>query len=199
MENGWAEKALNRFYRKLGKKRCRQIEAVAMDMWPAFMKATKKHCPQARLVFDKFHILSRMAQVVDQVRRREFKRASMKTREVIKGSRYLLLRNRAKVRGKKRIRLSELLALNKPINAVHVSNKDLKPLWDYRSPQWAETYFRDWYRRAIYSKIEPLKKFARMLRKHWEGIAANFLYPIHSSLLKAINNKAKVIKRIALG
>ena len=199
VEIGRAEKALNRFYRRLGKKRCRQIEAVAMDMWPAFMKATKKHCPRARLVFDKFHILSHMAQVIDQVRRREFKRASKKTREVIKGSRYLLLRNRAKVRGKKRIRLSELLALNKPINAVHVSKEDLKPLWDYRSPRWAEAYFREWYRRAIYSKIEPLKKFARMLKKHWEGIAAHCFYPIHTSLLEGINNKAKVIKRIAYG
>jgi transposase len=64
---------------------------------------------------------------------------------------------------------------------------------------WAKKWFDAWYRRAIYSKIEPLKKFARMLKKHLQGILAHCKYPIHTGVLEGINNKIKVIKRVAYG
>ena len=193
------EDTVNRFYTLLGKERCAAIEAVAMDMWEPFIQATRAHCPQAEIVYDEFHILSGMSKVIDAVRNAEAKRAPDSRREVFKGTKYLLLRNRRDVRGNKRVRLNELLSLNKRLNTVYVLKEDLKQLWKYKSPAAAWDFFQGWYRRAIYSKIEPLKKFARMLWNHWDGIVAHCRYPIHTSLLEGMNNTAKVIKRVAYG
>ena len=82
---------------------------------------------------------------------------------------------------------------------MYLLKEDLKQLWNYPDPKAALACFEDWYRRAIYSKIEPLKKFARSLKKHWDGIVAHCRYPIHTSLVEGINNKAKGIKRVAYG
>ncbi len=199
VEEGHKEASLARFYKKIGAKRRKRIEAVAMDMWKPFMAATQKACPNAKVVFDKFHIIAHMGKVIDEVRNQQYKKASKKHQEVLKGIKYLLLRKKKNVRGKRRVRLSEVLALNKPLNTVHVLKEDLKQLWDYQYPGAALNFFQDWYRMAIYSKIEPLKKFARMLKRHWNGIVAHCQYKIHTSLLEGINNKAKVIKRVAYG
>jgi len=68
--------------------------------------------------------------------------------------------------------LSELLALNKRLFTVYVLKDDLKRLWRYHSPYYALKFFKGWYRRAIYSKIELLKKFARKLKRRLHGILA---------------------------
>lgn len=193
------EETLNSFYEQLGPERCSAVEAVAMDMWEPFMNATRSHCPKAEIVYDKFHVVAGLSKVIDTVRNAEARRAPASHREVFKGSKYLLLRNRKDVRGAKRVRLNELLSLNKRLNTVYILKEDLKQLWDYKSPAAAWDFFHGWYRRAILSKIEPLKKFARMLKRHWDGIVAHCRYPIHTSLLEGMNNKAKVIKRVAYG
>lgn len=193
------EDTLAQFYRLLGPERCSNIEAVAMDMWKPFIKATRVYCPQAEIVYDKFHILAAYSRVINEVRNTERRKAPLKDREIYKGTKYLLLRNRKDVRGNKRIRLNELLQLNKRLNTLYILKEDLKSLWDYVSPGAAWNFFQDWYHRAIFSKIEPLKDFARMLWNHWAGIEAHCHYPIHTSLLEGVNNKAKVIKRVAFG
>ena len=192
-------RAITRFYERIGPERCERIEAVAMDMWKPYMTATKKCCPKAEIVFDKFHIIAHMGKVIDKVRNQQYKKASKKHQEVLKGIKYLLLRKRKNVRGHRRVRLSEVLAINKPLNTLHLLREDLNQLWEYQYPGSALNFFQDWYRMAMYSKIEPLKKFARMLKRHWGGIVAHCQYKIHTSLLEGINNKAKVIKRVAYG
>ncbi len=199
VEEGRKEESLTRFYERIGSERCDRIEAIAMDMWKPYMKATKKCCPKAEIVFDKFHIIAHMGKVIDEVRNQQYKKASRKHQEVLKGIKYLLLQKRKNVRGNRRVRLSEVLAINKPLNTVHLLREDLKQLWEYQYPGAALNFFQDWYRMAMYSKIEPLKKFARMLKRHWDGIVAHCQYKIHTSLLEGINNKAKVIKRVAYG
>lgn len=199
MVEGRTEESLESFYQLLGPERCKKIKAVAMDMWKPFMNATQEYCPQAEIVFDPFHILSNYSKVINQVRNAEAKKAQEHNKAVYKGTQYLLLKNQKNVRGKKRIRLKELLALNHRLNTVYVLKEDLKHLWDYTYPKAAWNWFRDWYHRAIYSKIEPVKKFARSLKAHWDGIVSHCQYDIHTSLLEGVNNKIKVIKRMAYG
>lgn len=199
---GRSEESLASFYREMGDERCAGVEAVAMDMWKAYIKATKAYCPQAEIVFDPFHIIQAYGRdVVDKVRIAEYRRASEKEREVIKGSRYLLLKNKSNLRIERDegANLERLLALNRRLAKVYILKDDLKQLWKYKSVAWAKKWFNAWYRRAIYSKIEPLKKFARMLKKHLQGILAHCKYPIHTGVLEGINNKIKVIKRVAYG
>jgi len=196
------EESLAAFYRQMGEQRCMNVEAVAMDMWRPYLKATQRHCPNAVVVFDPFHIIQSYGRdVVDRVRIDEYRKASAEQRQVIKGTRYLLLKNKDNLRADRDepSDLQRLLALNRRIEKVYILKDDLKQLWRYKSLAWAKKWFAGWYRRAIYSKIEPLKRFARMLKSHIDGILAHCRYPIHTGILEGVNNKIKVIKRIAYG
>lgn len=199
VEKNRDEKSLGRFYKRLGKAGCRRIKAVAMDMWAAYEKATRKYCPKAEIVYDQFQIIQNYGKVIDQVRTMELAKAKKDEPVVFKGTKYLLLSNRAKVRGKNRVRLDDLLRANQSLAIVYILKDDLKHLWDYRYAGWAKKWFDGWYQRAIDSGIALLIKFAESLEEHLCGILAHCRYWLNTSFLEGINNKIKVIKRIAFG
>jgi transposase len=193
------EEALGSFYEMLGKDRCGLIEAVAMDMWKPYENATRDYCRNAEIVYDKFHILSHFSKVIDQVRNAEFKRAEEQDKAVLKGTKYLLLRNWDNLEHEQKDRLVELLDLNENLNIVYILKEELKQLWIYKYPGAAWNFFLKWLQTALDSNIEPLIQLGTMLYNHWEGIAAHCRYPIHTSVLEGMNNTAKVIKRMAYG
>jgi len=196
------KESLSGYYKAIGKDKCDQIEAVAMDMWPAYEEATREYCADAEIVYDPFHLIAAYGRdVIDKVRSQEAHKASEENREVIKGSRYLLLKNSENLDPihNEPARLTELLKLNKRLNTVYTLKDDLKQLWLYRSETWAKRWFKAWYSRAMRSRIEPLKKFARKLLNHLDGILAHCRYPIHTGFIEGVNNKIKVIKRVAFG
>ena len=189
------------FFEKLGAEGCGRIKAVAMDMSVAYEAEVKAQCPRAEIVYNLFHVVAKYGrEVIDKVRLAEAQRQTSRgDQQVIKGSRWLLLRNSVHLKRKDRVRLRELLAANRRLATVYVLKDDLKSLWDYRYPSWAMQFFREWYARAIRSRIEPLNRFARQLREKIYGILAHCKYPLHTSLLEGMNNKIKVIKRMAYG
>ena len=127
-------------------------------------------------------------------------REDKKARKVVKSARWLLLRNKQNITQKEdRVKLRELLAANKALMTIYVLKDDLKELWDYRYPKAAMRFWKQWYGRAIRSRVEPLKKFAINLKGYLDGIIAHCRWPLHTSLLEGINNKIKVIKRMAYG
>jgi transposase len=191
------------FFEQLGPQGRGQLQAVVMDMNSAYELEVKAHCPAARIVFDLFHVVAKYArEVIDRVRVDEANRlrGQPHARHLIKSSRWLLLRNRENIDSRKdRLRLSELLKANKALLKVYLLKDDLKQLWDYRSVAWAKKFWDQWYRRAIYSRLEPLKRFAQRLQPYLPGILAHCQFPLHTSLLEGINNRIKVIKRMAYG
>ena len=118
---------------------------------------------------------------------------------MIKGSRWLLLRNGENLKRQDRVRLRELLKVNRRLATVYLLKDDLKSLWDYRLPNWALQFWREWRARAMRSAIVPLKCFTRRLAEKLDGLLAHCEFPLHTSLLEGINNKIKVIKRMAYG
>jgi transposase len=196
---GRREEALGSFYELLGPERCAAIQAVAMDMWQPYMNATVKYCPKARIVFDPFHVLSNFSKVINKVRNAEYKRAKETDKAVLKGTKYLLLKNWENLKAHQKRQLNELLDLNKALNTVYILKDQLKRLWTYSYPGAAWNFFQTWYDTALEAGLQPLKAFADSLKNHWDGIVAHCTFPIHTSLLEGINNKAKVIKRIAYG
>jgi transposase len=191
------------FFELLGPEGCQRLRAVVMDMNSAYEIEVREHCPQAAIVYDLFHVVAKYGrEVIDRVRVDEANRLRQdpNARAVIKGSRWLLLRNRENIeRDKDRVRLTELLHANRQLMTVYVLKDDLKHLWDYRRAGMALRFWRQWYSRAIRSRIAPLKAFARRLRGYLPGILAHCRWPLHTSLLEGINNKIKVIKRMAYG
>ena len=119
---------------------------------------------------------------------------------MVKGARWLLLRNKKNVtKAEDRVRLKELLAANEQLATVYVLKDDLKHLWDYKYPGAARRFWDQWYERAVESGIEPLVKFAKALEQRLKGILAHCRNPLHTSVIEGINNKIKVIKRMAYG
>jgi transposase len=191
------------FFELLGAEGRQRLGAVVMDMNGAYEDEVRHQCPQAQIVYDLFHVVAKYGrEVVDRVRVDEANRLAgdKKARKVVKSARWLLLRNKRNITKKKdRVRLGELLAANKALMTVYVLKDDLKQLWDYRYPAAAQRFWKSWLGRAVRSRIEPLKTFARKLRDYLPGILAHCRWPLHTSLLEGINNKIKVIKRMAYG
>jgi len=199
---GRSREDIRPFFEKLGEEGRQRIEAVAMDMNAAYEAEVREQCPQAEIVYDQFHVVAKYGrEVIDRVRVDEANRLKQDrpARQVVKGSRWLLLRNYDNLKPDDRVRLRELLNANRKLATVYVLKDDLKQLWDYRLMPWAMQFWREWYARAIRSRIEPLKKFARQLHEKIAGVLAHCTYPLHTSLLEGIMNKIKVIKRMAYG
>jgi transposase len=196
------------FFELLGPTGCAQLEAAVMDMNEAFEQEVRTHCPQAVIVYDLFHLVAKYGhEVIDRVRVDETNRVARAAgpgparprRRVIKGTRWLLLRNRGTLRPDERIRLHELLAANRRLWVVYVLKDALKALWRYRYAGAARRAWKEWYSWATRSRIPALVRFARNLKAKLPGILAHCHYPLHTSLLEGINNKIKVIKRMAYG
>jgi transposase len=204
--------ALAGFFALLGPAGCARLEAVVLDLWRPYLKAVRTHCPNAAIVYDLFHAVARYAtEVLDRVRidetnrlrrpqRYHYRHDAEVARRVIKGTRWLLLSNRAHVRRPTdRVRLRELLAANHALFIAYVLKDDLKQLWRYRYPGAARRAWRAWYARAMASGLAPLMRFARWLNFAAEYIVNHARYPLHTGFLEGMNNKIKVLKRMAYG
>lgn len=191
------------FFEALGAEGRQRLEAVVTDMNGAYESEVRTQCPNAAIVYDLCHVIAKYGdEVINRVRLQESERLKddESQREIIKGTRWLLLRNPDNLpRPQDRVRLKELLDANQRIAKAHILREDLKQLWDYKYPGAARRFWEHWYHRAIRSRIEPLKLFAKRPKPYIDGIIAHCRYPFHTSLLEGINNKIKVMKRMAYG
>ena len=200
---GRSREAIRPFFEDLSETTRRQIKAVVMDMNTAFDLEVQAHCPNAEVVYDLFHVVAKYGrEVIDRVRVDEANRLrhQPKARKVVKSARWLLLRNRDNLADpEQEVRLDELLAANQTLMTVYVLKDDLKRLWAYRHAGYAKRLWEAWYGRALESRIAPLVRFAKRLRPYLDGILAHTRHPLHTSVLEGINNRIKVIKRMAYG
>jgi transposase len=191
--------SLTRFFSSLSEEQRSHIEAVAMDMWDPYIKAVSQSCPQAKIVFDQFHVVAAYGRVIDKVRNLEYRNATDAGKAVMKGSKYLLLKNRENLADEEKPQLKALLELNEALSTTYILKDYLKRLWQYKYPRWAHKALVRWCMIAFESGIEPLIGFARTLIRYAYGIINHCSYPIHTGRLEGINNKIKVIKRRAYG
>jgi transposase len=160
-----------------------------------------------------FHVVARFGtEVIDRVRVDEMNRVGhaltrrqrgwhrrVQQRRPFWRARWLLLKNRQHLGPAEHLRLTELLDANRALFIVYVLKEDLKELWHLHDPQAARDWWEGWYQRALMSGIPPLISFARRLAKSIEYVLNHTLFPLHTSLVEGINNKIKVLKRMAYG
>lgn len=191
------------FFDLLGEESCRRIKAVAMDMNAAYANEVRDRCPQAQIVYDLFHVVAKYGHdVIDRVRVDEANRLreDKKARSVVKTARWLLLRNRDNLKHPQdQVRLDEVLAANKALMTVYLMKDELKQLWRQPSDADARTAWQVWWDKAIASGIAPLIRFAKNLAPYLHGIVASASWRLNTSILEGINNRIKVIKRMAYG
>ncbi|WP_028112189.1 ISL3 family transposase [Ferrimonas kyonanensis] len=198
---GRSREAIRPFFLQLGE-HCQYIEAVAMDMNTAFDLEVAMHCPNAEVVYDLFHVVAKYGrEVVDRVRvdRANELKQDKPARRRVKRGRWVLLKNRENMTGKQHAYLEELLAENRSLMVVYLMREQLKELWYADSPDVALNQWQLWWQQVTESGIEPLIRFARKLKPYLKGIVASATYRLHTCKLEGMNNKIKVIKRMAYG
>ena len=197
-----SEASLAKFYEWLGKKKSRHIRLAVMDMWKPFRNATNTHAPQTAVLFDKFHILRHLGEALDQVRKSEYARLAGRDRRYIKGQKYTLLSNRENLTLEGRRALKTLLAANKRLNTAYLLKESFGQLcWSYEREGWARRFFENWRASLKWQRLAPYEKFAAMIDRHWDGIAA-YCKPenkVSLGFVEGLNNKIRVIQRRAYG
>lgn len=196
-----SEASLALFFTELGIKKCRGIYLAVMDMWKPFRNATIQHVPAAGILFDKFHVIAHLGDALDQVRKSEYARLTGKDRQFIKGQKYTLLSNHANLTLDGRRSLAKLLQANQRLNIAYVLKESFGQLWTYQSEAWAGRFFENWKQALKWQRLKPYQKFARMIDRHWEGIAA-YCQPqnkVPLGFVEGLNNKIRVLQRRAYG
>ncbi|WP_289105117.1 ISL3 family transposase [uncultured Halomonas sp.] len=198
---GRSREAIRPFFAWLGESR-EQIEAVAMDMNSAFDLEVKEQCPNAEVVYDRFHVVAKYGrEVMDRVRVGQANqlRNDKAARKIIKGSRWLLLRNANNLKPEQAVKLEELLAANALLTTAYLLKDQLKTLWFADDETTARNAWQEWHEMAISSGIEALDRFARKLAPYLEGILSSARHRLNTSVLEGMNNRIKVIKWMADG
>jgi transposase len=171
------------------------LRVVCSDMWKPFLKVVRERCGQALNVLDPFHVAKHLNEAVDAVRRGEQARLRDKAAaKQAKGGRFLLLKRGTKVRGKAREKLRAVLASLGQTSRAWELKETFRRFWTYRSPAWALAYLKAWTTRAMRSRIEPMKKVARMLRRH-EDLLLNYFRAKRqytNAMVEGMNHKARV-------
>jgi transposase len=194
------EEAVRPFFTKeMGTRRCHTLRVVCMDMWAPYAKLVREHATNAQILFDRFHIVKHLHEAVEEVRRSEMRRLSVKERVVFKRSRWLLLKNPWNLTGDQKERLSTMVRWNTPIVRAYYLKESFQLFWDYRQPGRAKSHLEKWMRSAMGSRLEPFKTFVRMLRGHLDGILPWTKLRLSNGAVEGMNNKIKSISHRSFG
>jgi transposase len=189
------------FFREFGKERSAQVRFVCSDMWKAYLTVIAKKASQAIHVLDRFHIAMHMNKAIDEVRAHEARELRAKGVEVLKHSRWCLLKRPQNLTDIQQTKLADLLRYNLKAVRSYLLKENFQFFWQYVSPHWAGKFLDAWCSKVMRSRIEPMKKVARMLRSHRELLLNWFRAKktISSGAIEGLNNKLKLTTRKSYG
>lgn len=176
-----------------------KIEAAAMDMWPAFTKAARDLLEEAEIVFDRFHVSKHLGEAVDQVRRAEHKQLMTQGDRSLTGSRYSLLRSKNTRTEKHEGILKQLCGRNLKTAKAWAIKESFQEFWQARNEGFGEGVFRDWYAWAVRSRLKPVVKVAKMIKRHLDGLLSYFRHRVTNAVSEGLNSKIQSLKASARG
>jgi transposase len=195
------EESLNGFFDLLDSKTIEGIKYACTDMLPAYLKVLKARASSTLNILDRFHIAKKFGEALDKVRAEETRQMHKDGYEsVLKNSRWSILKRRSNLTTHQTVKLRELLRYNLKTTKAYLMREDFNRFWSYTSPTWASKFLREWCIRAGRSRIEPMQKIAKTLRKH-EPLLLNWFESqgLSSGVVEGFNNKAKLTMRKAYG
>ncbi len=190
---------LSQFLKMLSEPTKQGILAVAMDMAPAYQKAVREDLPNADIIFDRFHVMQNFCKAMDNQRRAEFRKADDAQKELITGSRYLLLKNSDKLNEAQQNKLKILLHENQNINSLYILKEQLQTLWKCKTAASMEASLEAWCQLADETDMTHIKKFAQSLRNHKTGICNYAKYHLTTARIEAGNVGIGLIRKGARG
>lgn len=196
------EASFRGFFRLLGEEMSKGLRYVCSDMWQAYLTVIAEEAPQAIHILDRFHIMAKMNKAIDEVRASEAKRMKADGYEpLLKNSRWCLLKRPENRTEKQTVKLRELLQYNLQSVRAHLQREDFQRFWEYAGPAWAGKFLDEWTSGVMRSKIEPMKKAAKMLRRH-RALILNWFEAggtLSSGVVEGLNNKVKLTTRKSYG
>ncbi|MBA2368341.1 MAG: ISL3 family transposase [Candidatus Protochlamydia sp.] len=195
---GRSEEVLRPFLKQLAKK-AKRLRGIGIDMSAAYASSIKKHLPKVDLIFDRFHVTKLLNDTIDKIRRSEYAKCKDNGLAVLKGQRFLLLRNFVDLDEGQRSNLQKLLEINRPLAIAHSMKEQFRSFWSCSSKREGARFLGWWIIEALESGVELLEKTARTLLYRNEGLLSYFDHRIDNGKAEGINNKIKVLKRQAYG
>ena len=206
---GRKSKSLTAFFKEIGTQGCARIRCVVIDMWKPYRSAIRRHLRNALVIVDKFHVIKKVHEALDQVRKEEQSRLPKEERSVMKGSRWLLLQTLQTTQKKDRVpSLLNLLQLNAPLLKAYILKEEFRE-WYSLKPVPQETiadffervkeHLRKWYRHVHESLLEPFEGVVQTIKNWRRPILNHFLTGLSNGLSEGLNNVIKTIKKRAYG
>ena len=196
---GRTEEAADSLWETLPDEQKEQIEAVAVDMWPAYTDSIQTNAEQAEIVHDRFHISKHLNEAVDQVRRQEHKALKKTGDERLTGSKQLWLFNPENIRDDRWLKFEALKDQELKTSRAWAVKEQFRWLWEYRYAGNARKFFNRWYGWAARSRLKPIIKVAKMLKRHLENILTYFRHRITNAMSEGFNSRIQSIKSQARG
>ena len=195
------QEVLESYFEDLGATGCANLESIAMDMWAPFIAATRAYVPEAdeKIVFDKFHIAKHLGDAVDHVRRQENRELRAQGDDRLIKTKYWWLQNPDNMSHRRWRDFSPLRKSRLKVARAWAIKESAMLLWGYAKRGWAERMWKRWYSWAIRSRLDPIKRVARMIKKHWEGVINAATSDVTNARAEGINSKIQWIKRMACG
>jgi transposase len=195
---GRSEEVLRPFLKLLAKK-AKRLRGIGIDMSAAYASSVKKHLPKIAIIFDRFHVTKLLNNTIDKIRRAEYRNCQNKGLRVLKGQRFLLLRNFVDLEDDQKSSLQKLLEVNESLAIAHSMKEQFRLFWQCTSISEGARFLSWWIIQAMESGVEQLAKTAHTLLGHYEGLLSYFEHKIDNGKAEGINNKIKVLKRQAYG
>ena len=196
---GRTEETVNEFFTWLGKRRSQRLRVVCMDMWAPYLKAVRTRAPQATVAFDRFHLVRHVSDAVDEVRRSLMRKLKSPFRALVKGTRFVLLKNPWNLTPRQKQQLNALVRSNSPLSRAYYLKEDFQRFFDYLREGWARKHLEHWLRWASHSRLRPFQRLAQMVREHLDGILAWTWIGVTNGALEGMNNKIKLLSHRAFG
>lgn len=196
------EDSLRNFFQVLPEEVRNGIKFVCSDMWKPYLKVIAEQLSNAVHVLDRFHVMVHFNKALDEVRADEARQLKQDGYEpVLKHSRWCLLKRPANLTAKQVVKLAELVKYNLRSVRAHLLREEFQRFWEYVSPGWAGRFLDEWCHRTMQSRLEPMKRVARMLRAH-RNLILNWFRArglISAGVVEGFNNKAKLTTKKAFG
>jgi len=195
------ESSLAAYFQAFPEQSRQQIEAISLDMWPAYINACRASVPQAdeKMVFDRFHIMRHVLEAVDRVRKREHKRLMSQGDSTLAKSKYLWLYSEENVPQRSKEHFQAIKSMQLKTARAWALKESLRQLWNYQTLGWARRFWQRWYFWATHSRIAPMIEAAKLLARHLPNVMTFFNHRITNAVAEGLNSKIATVQKRARG
>lgn len=190
---------LDQFFEEIGELKSSRIELAVLDMWDPFIASIKEHCPKVKCVFDKFHVIKKVNEALDEIRKKEFADAPAKEKSNMKRKRFIILKRNKNLKEEQKEKLNELMKNNDTLFKSYLLKEQISDIFDEKDHEEALRRLSEWIKNVHESGFEPFKKVVRTIQNYSYGIHNYFRYKVTNAGSEGFNTKINVVRRKAYG